>query len=154
MGLDSDIKVDNTEKIDQLMVIQQNKTKFNDYVTTMRLQREQSIKMAQKYTASGRQPPKTLEEYKNDLDLGLGSMIDMDPPHMPIPNQVDTLYVEKPIGDYEPYPQFKARKRFNANASTPGEMLVVENRIIKKKFKAEPSTQTEIRECAVELTGE
>ena len=73
---------------------------------------------------------------------------------MPIPNQVDTLYVEKPIGDYEPYPQFKARKRFNANASTPGEMLVVENRIIKKKFKAEPSTQTEIRECAVELTGE
>lgn len=46
MGLDSDIKVDNTEKIDQLMVIQQNKTKFNDYVTTMRLQREQSIKIA------------------------------------------------------------------------------------------------------------
>jgi len=27
-----------------------------------------------------------LEEYKNDLDLGLGSMIDYDPPHMPIPN--------------------------------------------------------------------
>jgi len=46
MGLDSDIKVDNTEKIDQLMVIQQNKIKFNDYVTTMRLQREQSIRMA------------------------------------------------------------------------------------------------------------
>jgi hypothetical protein len=33
-------------------------------------------------------------------------------------------------------------------------MLVVENRIIKKKFKPEPTSQTEIRECAVELTGE
>ena len=81
-------------------------------------------------------------------------MIDYDPPHMPIPNQVDSLYVEKPIGDYEPDPHFKARKRFNASASTAGEMLVVENRIIKKKFKPEPTSQTEIRECAVELTGE
>ena len=34
MGLDSDMKIDNTEKIDQLMVIRQNKTKFNDFVTT------------------------------------------------------------------------------------------------------------------------
>jgi hypothetical protein len=137
------------------MVVQQNKAKFNDYVTTMRLQREQSIKIAQKYNGTGRHPPKTLEDHKNDLDLGLvGGLADLDPPLLPIPTQVDSLYVEKPIGDYEPYPHFKARKRFNASASTAEGMLVVENRIIKKKFKQEPASQTEIRECAVELTGE
>ena len=69
----------------------------------------------------------------------------MDPPPLPIPNQVDSLYVEKPIGEYEPYPHFKARKRFGGDQ---------EYRIIKKKFKPEPTTQTEIRECAMELTGE
>lgn len=40
MGMDSDLKVDNTEKIDQLMVMRQNKTKYNEFVTTQRLNRE------------------------------------------------------------------------------------------------------------------
>lgn len=40
MGIDSDLKIDNTEKIDQLMVMRQNKTKYNDFIRTERLTRE------------------------------------------------------------------------------------------------------------------
>jgi hypothetical protein len=142
MGLDSDLKIDNTEKIDQILVMRQNKAKYNEFVTTQRQNRE---RIMQKMKATNRPPPQTLEDFKNDIDLGLdGGLIEMDPPHLPIPNQVDSLYVEKPIGDYEPYPNQKARKRF----------AEAENRIIKKKFKAEPSTQTELRECALDLSGE
>lgn len=149
MGLDSDLKIDNTEKIDQLMVIRQNKTKFNDFVTTQRLQREEQQRITQKMKSTGKHPPQTLEEYKNDVDLGLaGGLADIDPPNLPIPNQIDSLYVEKPIGNYEPYPHFKARKRLGAESG------LQENKIIKKKWKPDPTSQTEIRECAVELTGE
>ena len=99
----------------------------------------------EKMKSTNRPPPQTLEDFKNDVDLGLdGGLIESEPPLLAIPNQVDSLYVEKPIGDYEPYANFKQRKRFGGD----------ETRIIKKKFKAEPTTQTEIRECAMELTGE
>ncbi len=98
--------------------------------------------------STNKPPPQTLEEFKNDIDLDLaGGLADLDPPNLPIPTQVDSLYVEKPIGEYEPYPHFKARKRFGAEGDQGP-------RIIKKKFKAEPTTQTELRECALELTGE
>lgn len=132
MGIDSDLKIDNTEKIDQLMVMRQNKTKYNDFIRTERLTREQTQRVVQKMKSTNRPPPQTLEDHKNDIDLGLeGGLVDMDPPHLAIPSQVDSLYVEKPIGDYEPYPNFKSRKRFGDGA---------ENRLIKKKYKAEPTT--------------
>ena len=101
-----------------------------------------------KMKSTNKPPPQTLEEYKNDIDLDLaGGLADLDPPNLPIPTQIDSLYVEKPIGDYEPYPHFKARKRFGGEGDQGA-------RIIKKKFKGEPSTQTELRECALELSGE
>jgi hypothetical protein len=132
MGIDSDLKIDNTEKIDQLMVIRQNKTKYNEFIKNERITREQNQKIMQKMKSTNRPPPQSLEDYKNDIDLGLdGGLADMDPPHLPIPNQVDSLYVEKPIGDYEPYPHFKQRKRFGGDS---------ENKIIKKKYKPEPTT--------------
>jgi|LauGreDrversion4_2_1035121.scaffolds.fasta_scaffold06067_15 hypothetical protein len=146
MGIDSEFKVDNTDKIDQLMVMRQNKTKYNDFIKTERLTREQNMKIVQKMKSTNKPPPQTLEDYKNDVDLDLdGGLADLDPPNLPVPTQVDPLYVEKPIGEYEPYPHFKSRKRFGGEQDT---------RIIKKKFKPEPTTQTELRECALELTGE
>ena len=148
MGIDSDLKADNTEKIDQLMVMRQNKTKYNEFIKHERINREMNQRIQQKMKSTNKPPPQTLEEYKNDIDLDLaGGLADLDPPNLPIPNQVDSLYVEKPIGEYEPYPHFKARKRFGADGDQGP-------RIIKKKFKAEPSSQTELRECALELSGE
>lgn len=81
LGLDSDLKVDQTDKIDALMVDRQNKTRFNDFLRSERLAREQSMRVAQKMKSTNRLPPQTLEEYKNDIDLGLdGGLIDLDPP--------------------------------------------------------------------------
>lgn len=57
MGIDSDLKVDNTEKIDQLMVMRQNKSKYNEFVTTQRMQREQSKRIMEKMKSTNRPPP-------------------------------------------------------------------------------------------------
>jgi hypothetical protein len=53
--------------------------------------------------------------------------------------EVDPLYVEKPIGRYEPTAQNLDRIRAKKSNT--------DNRIVKKKFKKEPQTQAEIRDC-------
>jgi hypothetical protein len=72
----------------------------------------------------------------------------MDPynaePKLGIPSQVDLLYVEKPIDRYEPSQSNLTRLRRDTN----------QDRIIKRKWKAEPQTQAEVRDCSNELTGE
>jgi len=40
MGIESEMRGDNTEKIDQLMVIRQNKTKYNEFIKHERVNRE------------------------------------------------------------------------------------------------------------------
>jgi hypothetical protein len=57
---------------------------------------------------------------------------------------IDPLYVEKPIGKYEPMRTNLIGAKRDADA----------DRIIKRKWKAEPQTQAEIRDCSIELTGE
>jgi hypothetical protein len=59
---------------------------------------------------------------------------------------VEPLYVEKPVGKYEP--TNASLKRIRARKDQ------VVNRIVKKKFKAEPMTQAEVKDCNIELTGE
>lgn len=74
----------------------------------------------------------------------------MDPanldPQLLVPDQVDLLYVEKPIDRYEPSHTNLTRMRQRRDAD--------QDRIIKRKWKAEPQTQAEVRDCSVELTGE
>ena len=74
----------------------------------------------------------------------------MEPPHLSLPDQVDALYVEKPIGNYEPQNNV-ANKRIKRANEVGG---ANDNRIIRKKFKSEPTTQAELRDCSEELTGE
>lgn len=50
--------------------------------------------------STSRPPPTTLEEIKNDIDLQMD--FDMEPPMLAVPDYVDPLYVEKPLGKYEP----------------------------------------------------
>jgi hypothetical protein len=74
-------------------------------------------------------PPETWEEIAKDPNLGMDTeypepamdkMLDL--------NYVDPLYVEKPIGKYEPMRSNNLRIKRDDNA----------DRIIKRKWKAEP----------------
>ena len=83
-------------------------------------------------------PPETIEDIPKDPDLGM----DIDYPEVPLelPTEVDPLYVEKPIDKYEPF-------RLQRGPPDP-------DRIIKRKWKPQPETQAEVRDCSIELTGE
>lgn len=86
MGIDSDLKIDNTEKIDQLMVMRQNKTKYNEFIKHERQNREMNQRIQQKMKSTNKPPPQTLEDFKNDIDLDLaGGLADLDPPDLAIP---------------------------------------------------------------------
>lgn len=79
--------------------------------------------------STSRPPPETLKEIKNDVDLCLDNPL--VPPKLSLPNEKYSLWVEKPIGNYEPYNLEKKKKQ-------RAELDV--NRVIKKKWKPEPTT--------------
>ena len=121
-----------------------NKQRFNSMIKHQRLQREKDHRITQKIKQTSRAPPMTFEEFFEDPDMGMDSGVaDLK---FEDGQDVDPLYVEKPIGKYEPTAQnldrIRAKKQQN------------DNRIVKRKFKAEPTTQNEVRDCEVELTGE
>jgi beta-galactosidase beta subunit len=61
-----------------------------------------------------------------------------------MPTDAFPLYVEKPIGKYEPMQaDLDKRQKIEFN----------DNRLIRKKGKPEPTTQAEIRDCSEELDG-
>jgi hypothetical protein len=131
MHIDSAIKMDNTEKIDQYMMIRQNNAKYTDFVKTERGKRERDVKLQEKMKISSRAPPMTIEEIENDPDLGMNDF-KIDEPNLQLPPATDSLYVEKPIDKYEPNQQKLQRLRARHEPD--------ENKIIKKKFKPEPTT--------------
>jgi hypothetical protein len=60
---------------------------------------------------TGKKPPQTLEEIEKDLDLGMSYNIKQ--PRFEPYQAVDPLYVERPIGEYEPtqsYDKLRAKK--------------------------------------------
>ena len=65
-----------------------------------RLGRERDVRITQKIKETQKAPPMTLEEIKEDLDLGMDTVI--AEPRFEFVQEVDPLYVEKPIGKYEP----------------------------------------------------
>lgn len=65
------MNIENTENIDQYMMIKQNKTRFNDFIKRERIIREKEQAIAQKVKATKRSPPETLEEIEKDPDLGM-----------------------------------------------------------------------------------
>jgi hypothetical protein len=93
-----------------------------------RINREKDERIGQKIKETQRAPPKTKEEIERDPDLGM-DMPDLDLKFQ-FNNEVDPLYVEKPIGKYEPTAQNLDRIRAKKSNT--------DNRIVKKKFKKEP----------------
>ena len=145
LQIDSQLKADNTEKLDQYLMIKQNQQRFNDYVRDERKKREYGQKVSETMKRTSRMPAQTMEEVEADPDLGMNEF-GLKEPHLGLPEQVDQLYVEKPIDKYEPNHQKLQRKRLHQEPD--------ENKIIRKKFKSEPTTQAELRDCSEELTGD
>ena len=91
---------------------------------------------------TGRAPPKTLEEIEKDLDLDMH--YDMKAPTFEPYQAVEPLYVERPIAQYEPvYNKDKMRAK----------QELMSDKLVKRKFKPEPTTQNELKDCSTELTG-
>jgi hypothetical protein len=108
-----------------------NRGRFNEYVKHERTQRTLNDKIVNKYLKNGKEPPRTFEDIEKDPDLGMDAL-DMEP-KFDIVKDVDSLYVEKPVGKYEPSNSNLVRIRARKDQ--------VSGRIVKKKFKAEPTTQ-------------
>lgn len=90
------------------------------------MNRHRDVRIQERLKATNRLPPETLEEIEKDPDLGMDPY--MKEPKLEVPNQVDLLYVEKPIDRYEPSQSNLSRLRRDVN----------QDRIIKRKWKAEP----------------
>jgi tRNA(Ile2) C34 agmatinyltransferase TiaS len=128
------------EKVDGIqyyLANKANKARFNNVVKHQRLQREKDNRIQQKVKETQRAPPMTLEEIEKDPDLGFDTRV--AEPSFEFVQEVEPLFVEKPVGKYEPSAANLDRMRAKKQST--------DNRLVKKKFKAEPLSQTEIRDC-------
>lgn len=77
------------------------------------------------------------------MDLGMSYKIGA--PKFEAYQEIDPLYVERPIAQYEPqYNKDKMRAK----------QELMSDKLVKRKFKPEPTTQIEMKDCATELTGQ
>lgn len=144
-GVQAALRAGNEAAVEEYAQILDNKQRANGFLKQERLNRERDARIQQRLRATNRLPPETLEEIEKDPDLGMDSR-GPPTPKLSLPDQVDPLFVEKPIGKYEPSPSGLTRLRHRREAD--------QDRLVKRKWKAEPQTQAEVRDCSVELTGE
>lgn len=98
-GVQKAMEAENLAAIQRYAEIQANKQKANEFLRTQRVMREKEAKIHQKMRATNRPPPETLEEIEKDPDMGFEYTLPEPKLDLSIPDQ---LYVEKPIGKYEP----------------------------------------------------
>ena len=138
---DADLEAKQHE-IQNYLANKANKQRFNNYVKHQRIDRQVDNRIQQKIAETGRQPPKTLEEIEKDVDLGMNYKVGV--PKFEAYPDIDPLYVERPIAQYEPqYNKDKMRAKQEQ----------MSDKLVKRKFKPEPTTQIEMKDCSVELTG-
>lgn len=121
----------NGAAVEEYAHILDNKHQANTFLRQERLNRERDAKILQRHKATNRLPPETLEEIEKDPDLGMDAG-GPQTPKLQLPSQVDLLYVEKPIGKYEPSQSNLTRLRNRREAD--------QDRVVKRKWKAEPQT--------------
>lgn len=151
-----------SEKLDAFQLMKFNKRKYNDYLTSARQDR---VKKKDKTYVAGqkREIEEKIKLYqpknpnasnsKDDEDINfrpvdIGPLYNenkdgMDSPRVEIPHKPDTLFVTKPIHNYEPY-----------DVTTTGAKFIPDTQTAFKEFPAYPSSHSEIRNCNLELTGE
>lgn len=120
-----------------------NKERFNNYVKHERIDRTIDHRISQKMKETGKGQPRTLEEIEKDLDLDMH--YEITAPKFEPYHGVEPLYVERPIAQYEPvYNKDKMRAK----------QELMSDKLVKRKFKPEPVTQNELKDCSTELSGQ
>ena len=142
LNLESGLKFEMSEKIDNFLILAENKEKANKFVRDMRIERENKQKKRKKEKMTSKEGTATLLEYLGDIDLNLD---DGGPPspHLALPTDKDPLWVIKSIESHEPY-TLEAKKVVQHD----------ENKCFKRKFKQTPTTQAEVRDSTEDLDGE
>jgi hypothetical protein len=147
-GVQAALRAGNVAAVEKYAQIHENKQQANEFLRRERLNRDRDQRIQERHKATNRLPPETKEEMEKDPDLGMDTRYPS--PKLQVPGQrrgeVDLLYVEKPIDRYEPTQSNLTRLRHRREAD--------QDRIVKRKWKAEPQTQAEVRDCSIELTGE
>lgn len=143
-GVQAALRAGNVVAVEKYAAILDNKHQANEFLKRERLNRDRDTKIQERLRATNRLPPETLEEIAKDPDLGMAGYGQSQ--RLQVPAEVDPLYVEKPIGKYEPSQSNLTRLRHRREAD--------QDRVVKRKWKAEPQTQAEVRDCSIELTGE
>lgn len=143
-GVQAALRAGNQAAVEKYAQIHENKQQANEFLKRERQNRDRDQRIQARLRATNRLPPETLEEIEKDPDLGLDTRLPA--PKLGVPSGVDLLYVEKPIDRYEPTQSNLTRLRHRREAD--------QDRIVKRKWKAEPQTQAEVRDCSVELSGE
>jgi hypothetical protein len=123
------LRAGNSVAVEKYAEILDNKHRANDFLTGERLNRDRDTRIQERLRATTRLPPESLEEIEKDPDLGMTAG-GPAAPRLQVPTQVDALYVEKPLGKYEPTQSNLARLRTRREAD--------QDRVVKRKWKAEP----------------
>jgi len=143
MEMDSALRFENSELLDQYLIQKNVKDDYNNYIKQSRLQREKKKKIVISQKRREKMLPQSVEEIEADPDIGLDDFnITYKEPQLS--TEQYPLYVEKPIDRYEP---------IQADMSKRHQVTFDENRLIRKKGKPEPNTQAEVRDCSEELDG-
>jgi len=127
-GVQAALRAGNAAAVEKYAAILDNKHQANEFLRRERQNRDKDTKIQERLRATNRLPPETLEEIGTDPDLGMGG--GPPSPRLQVPSQVDPLYVEKPIGKYEPSQSNLARLRNRREAD--------QDRVVRRKWKAEP----------------
>ena len=136
MEMDSVLRMENTENLDQYLIQKKIKDDYNQYLKQSRLQREKKKKIVISQKRREKILPKTVEEIEADPDIGLDDF-KVTSTQLKLPKEHYPLVVDKPIGNYEPMQaDMLKRQKIEFN----------ENKLIRKKGKLEPTTQAEIRD--------
>lgn len=138
-----------TEVFDQYQIAKLNTKTANDYLTSMRLEREMMKKKGY-ILGQNKIRNERIKGYagKQGGTAGDGALATftkeerLESPRLNLPSEVDTLFVMKPIGTYEPYPMYNFSANFAPDFVNP------------EQFTDKPSSQAEARDISTELTGE
>ena len=141
LEMDSALKMENSEMLDQYLITKKVKDDYNNYITDKRIVREKKKRVVITTKRRGNALPMSVEEIEADPDIGLDDF-NLGYQEPQFQTEQFALSIVKPIEKYEPM-QVDAISRQNFKYD--------ENKIIKKKDKPEPTTQTEIRDFNEEL---
>ena len=143
MEMDSAMKMENTEKLDQYLIQKKIKDDYNGYLKQSRLNREKKKKIVISQKRREKMLPQSVEEIEADPDIGLDDF-NITYKEPALSTEQYPLHVVKPIDKYEP---------MQADLMKRQKIEFDQNVLIRKKGKPEPTTQAEIRDCSEELDG-